>query len=102
MPIVSARRQIGCICRRASSTSQYLRAQRALIGTEAVLFSHARVREPLPPPSSTRVYLRLSIRAGGADIVIFTRPRSIDLSYLVPHWPVCLLTMRTQLSGSET
>src|ERR1039458_1285415 len=69
--------------------------------TEAEWFSHSRVSLPVVPPRSERVYFRFSTSASGLLMVIFTRPKSCVLSYLVPHWPVCLLMMRTQWSGLE-
>lgn len=85
LPIVSAGRQIGCKCHPALGGVHNAGFQCALMGTEPLLFSQARVSEPLPPPLSTSVYFRFSAMPGGVDIVIFARPRSIDLSYFVPH-----------------
>src|SRR5271157_302683 len=69
--------------------------------TDAVWFSHSRVSLPVVPPRGSSVYFRFSTGPSGLLMVIFTRPRSCVLSYLVPHWPVCLLIIRTHASGSD-
>ena len=52
----------------------------AVMGTDAEWFSHARVRVPLPPPSSSSVYIRFSTIVAGLLIFILVLPRSCDPS----------------------
>src|ERR1017187_9223277 len=75
--------------------------QCTVICTDPILFSQASEIVPFLPPRSFSVYRRFSTSEGAASIVIFARPRSWALSYAKPHCPVCLLTINSQLSGSE-
>src|ERR1035437_2327749 len=91
-----------CKTRRpAASWSRNAGSHCTEMGTYPPRFSQTRVSVPLLPVKSLIVYFRFSTSAGGFSMVILTWPRSCDLSYFSPHWPVCLLTIRTQLAGSE-
>jgi len=55
--------------------------------TEPLLFSQAKVSERCRRRYREGVLEALNQGGGPRDMVIGTRPRSIDFSYFVPHWP---------------
>src|SRR5207244_4343389 len=79
----------------------------AAMSTDATTFSHARVSVPFLPSFESSVILYVSTKAGGFDIFMDVRPTSLLLSsvvlpsLLMPHWPVCLLTISFQALGSS-
>src|SRR5215467_10257020 len=76
--------------------------------TEATTFSNSTFRVPLLPPAEARPIFNCSTVDGGLDIVIAVLPTIWASSTLpapprlMPHWPVCLLTIRFHLPSSKS